>query len=118
MARESPFTNINLRLRNELHRKLKRAAESHHFSVTNEIRIRLEDSFAQRDATRTVDDAAMDMQICWARFSARFLRLELEEKLAEAITRAEDIVKIKTLAKLWLQHRGSEQRQPISGGVS
>jgi hypothetical protein len=109
---------IHIRIRDELRRKLEREAFKHHFSLNNEIRIRLEDSFTRGDALRTVDDAAMDMQVCWARFSARFLRLELEERLAEEIARGEDLTKIKTLAKLWLERRATEQRQPSGGGVS
>lgn len=110
---QAPYLQvIHIRIRDELRRKLEREAKKHGFPLNNEIRIRLEDSFARGDARRTIDDAAMDMQICWERYSARFLRLDLEEQLAEAIVRSDDLTQIQTLARLWLQHRADEQRQP------
>jgi hypothetical protein len=116
MRRKAPdIVHINLRLQERLRQRLAQEAERHGFSLTNEIRIRLEDSFEAGDK-RGLESIRADMDISWGRFAARFLRLELEEKLATEIMRGESITQIRLLAKLWLDHRAEEQRQ--RGGVS
>jgi hypothetical protein len=103
------IANVNLRIRETLRAKLERAAEEHRMSLNNEIRLRLEDSL-ETDARRGFDDIRRDMEICWARFAARFTRMELGDQLADAVVRGE-AEKAKTLARLIIEHRAVEQRQ-------
>jgi hypothetical protein len=115
MSRQPQETvSVTLRIRERLRARLEHEAQRHRFSLNNEIRIRLEDSFERRDAVRSLSDVVDDLQINWARFSARFLRLDLEQQLAEAITQTNDLEKIRTLARLWLRHR--EQERPLPEG--
>jgi hypothetical protein len=105
---------IHLRFDEGLRQRLQREADRHHFTLTNEIRVRLLDSF-DRDVARGLDDLRRDMDICWHRFSARFLRMELSDQLADAVAGGNS-EKAKTLARLIIEHRGVEQR--LTGGVS
>lgn len=108
---------INLPLREDLYQKLSQAAASHHFPITNEIRIRLEDSFT-RDTKRGYEALLLDQETIWARYAARFLRLSLEEELAIKLAECKELpVEIASLARLWLKHRADELR-PLSGGAS
>jgi hypothetical protein len=43
------------------------------------------------------------MNVNWLRFSDRFIRLELEESLAQALMKAEDLQQVKALARAWLK---------------
>jgi hypothetical protein len=110
------IANINLRIRETLRARLEREAKRHQFSLNNEIRIRLEDSF-NRDATRVLDDIANDMQINWLRYSNRFLLLDLGEQLSNAVA-AGDMPKAESLARLWLRHREQERRLLTEGRAS
>jgi hypothetical protein len=112
MRQPHQIAHINLRLREDLRRKLERAATKRHFSLTNEIRARLEDSLTTTDAPRTIDDAAADMSVCWARFSARFLRMDLADQLADLVTAKGDPDRIELLARLIIRHRAAEQGAP------
>ena len=122
------IANVNLRIRETLRAKLERAAHQHRFSLNNEIRLRLEDSFERHDIARALSDIVDDLQINWARYGHRFLRLRLEDELAEAIARTNDLAQIRTLARLWLNHRDQErrlveehrgqERRATEGGVS
>ena len=115
VKQSTDLIHINLRMREDLRQQLENAAKQHNATISNEIRWRLEDSF-KRDTLRNLEDITDSMQICWARYSNRHLRLDLERELAEALTRAEDLAKVKTLAKLWLHHGSEEQRQ-LKGGA-
>jgi hypothetical protein len=106
---------VHLRLDEGLRQRLQREADKHHFTVTNEIRVRLLDSF-DRDVARGLDDIRRDIDICWHRFSARFLRMELADQLADAVAKDADPGKIKTLSRLIIEHRAVEQRG--LGGIS
>jgi hypothetical protein len=107
--------HINLRMREDLRQQLETAAKQKNATLSNEIRWRIEDSF-KADRLRALEDIIYDMQVCWARFSSRYARLDLEKALVEELVRAEDLAKVKTLAKVWLRHSAEEQRQP-KGGV-
>jgi hypothetical protein len=108
--RTSPDANIiHLRLDEGLRERLRQEAERHRFTVTNEIRVRLLDSF-DADSARSLTNIRLDMEVCWARFSARFLRMDLGDQLADAVAKGEDLAKIKTLARLIIEHRATEQR--------
>jgi hypothetical protein len=115
-SKPRPGVRINLPLREDLHRKLERAAAGHHFTLTNEIRIRLEDSF-DRDTQRGYEEIFHDLEICWRRFSARFLRMSLADELADAVAKGEDQTKIRTLAGLIIKHRADEQRPSSLAGM-
>jgi hypothetical protein len=103
------IANINLRIRETLRRKIQRAAEQHHFSLNNEIRIRLEDSLT-RDATYTLDDMISDLRIKWARQGERDKALEFGDQLAAAVLARDGWENIAQLARLWQQHRARELR--------
>jgi hypothetical protein len=107
---------IHLRLDEGLRQQLQWEADRHRFTLTNEIRVRLLDSL-DRDTRRSLDDIRADMEICWARFSARFLRMELADQLADAVVKGEQ-PRIQTLARLIVQHRATEQRDSSQGSVS
>jgi len=102
------IVSINLRIRETLRGKLEREAERHRFSLNNEIRLRLEDSFT-REASRVLDDIANDMQINWARYSNRYLLLSLEDQLATALAKTKD-PEIANLARTWLRQRDIDRR--------
>jgi hypothetical protein len=105
----------HLRLDERLQERLQQAADAHRFTLTNEIRVRLLDSL-DSDTRRSLDDIRSDMEICWARFSARFLRIELADQLADAVVKGEE-PRIKTLARLIVEHRATEQRTSSAGEV-
>jgi hypothetical protein len=113
-ARPRVGRRINLPIREDLYRKLEQAAAGHRFTLTNEIRIRLEDSF-ERDAKRELDDIALDMKTNWVRYGARFLRMDLADQLAAAVMQGGDPEKLRGLARLIIQHRAVEQRG-LEGG--
>jgi hypothetical protein len=120
MRKPTDVIQINLRLRESLRRKLERSAAKHRSTLSNEIRIRLEDSFEDRSVKRDFTDLALDIENAWARFSARFLRLDLEEQLATKLAECKELpVEIAILARQWLQRRAHE-RLPSSlvGGAS
>jgi hypothetical protein len=108
--------HINLRLREPLRRALEREAHKHRFSLNNEIRLRLEDSLEKKDAPRTLDTIRLDMELVWARYSNRFLLLDLEEQLATALAQTKD-PEVAKLAHVWLLHRARE-RQLTAGSLS
>ena len=106
----SPSPNIiHLRLDEGLRERLRQEAERHRFTVTNEIRVRLLDSFDTSDAL-SFNNIRLDMEICWARFSTRFLRMELAEQLADEVLKKGDQQRIETLARLIAEHRKTEER--------
>jgi hypothetical protein len=115
---DSPETvHLSLRLQERLRQRLERAALDHNISLSREIHLRLEDSF-QRETNRTIDKVVADLEICWLRFSARFLRLDLEDTLAEKLAACRELPPdIAQAARLWLAHRTQEQR-PSSLGAS
>jgi hypothetical protein len=108
---------IHLRLDDGLRQRLQQEADRHRFTVTNEIRVRLLDSF-DRDLTRGLDEIRLDMEICWRRFGARFLRMELADQLAEAVVKSESQEQIRALAQLIIAHRTAEQRPSSLGSMS
>jgi hypothetical protein len=110
--------HLSLRLQENLRRRLEREAENHRISLSREIHLRLEDSF-QRETNRNLEKLIVDMETCWLRFSARFLRLDLEDVLAEKLAACRELPpEIAALARLWLTHRAAEQRPSSLGSVS
>jgi 7-keto-8-aminopelargonate synthetase-like enzyme len=109
------IANINLRIRETLRAKLEREAKRHRFSLNNEIRLRLEDSFT-RAATRTLDDIADGIEMSWSRYGNRLLCLRLEEQLASALAQTKD-PEVANLARSWLIQRERDRRL-TEGGVS
>ena len=85
--------------------------------LVREIRYRLEDSLdaiLEREDKRGFREIREDMEICWARFSTRFLRMELAEELADAVMKGEDADRIKRVARLIIEHRAAEVRMSRS----
>jgi hypothetical protein len=107
--------HLSLRLQENLRQRLAREAEAHRISLSREIHLRLEDSF-QRETNRGLEKIVVDMETCWLRFSARFLRLDLEDVLAEKLTACKELPpEIAALARVWLAHRAQEQRPSSIG---
>jgi hypothetical protein len=107
--RQAQRNVLHLRLDEALHQRLQREADRHRFTLTNEVRVRLLDSL-DSDIRRILDEIILDMKTCWARYVARFLRMELGDQLADAVAKNEDPGRIKTLARLIIEHRATEQR--------
>jgi hypothetical protein len=90
------FEHVNLRINNALHGKLTAAAKRRSFTLTNEIRWRLEASLEaedHRDLTRIV----RNLEAAW-------LRLSVTEKLlalGDALATAQDETQRKLLARQW-----------------
>ena len=109
--------HLSLRLQERLRQRLERAAHDHNISLNKEIHLRLEDSFTS-ETSRNLDKIVADLEICWLRFSARFLRLDLEDTLAEKLAACRELPPdVVQAARLWLAHRTQEQR-PSSLGAS
>jgi hypothetical protein len=117
-----PHRNVlHLRLDEPLRKRLQKAADAHRFPLVREIRHRLEDSLdsiAEREDRRGFRDIRLDMEICWARFSARFLRMDLADQLADAVVKGGDLDRAKTLARLIVEHRATEQRASSAESTS
>jgi hypothetical protein len=107
---------LHLRLAPELQVLIQQAADAHRTTLSNEIRLRLIASF-ERDNLRALEDIRYDMEVCWARWSARTTRMDLADQLADAVVRGTDSAAIKTLAQLIIRHR-DEERRAVLGGAS
>src|SRR5262249_29043528 len=117
MPRQTPeVASFTLRMRKNLHHRLEREAQRHHFTLNNEIRIRLEDSL-MRDTTRNIIDATDDMNIAWARLNNRYKILDLGDELAAAVLAQSKWEEIAKIARLWQHHRALDRRLN-QGGVS
>ncbi len=98
---QKPGIHVNLMLAPELHAKIQARANRQASTVSNVIRIMILESF-ERQTEQSLESIRQDMEIVWARFSARFIRLELEEQLVDALASAqslEDLTRIKSLAR-------------------
>jgi hypothetical protein len=107
---------IHLRLPGDLYEQLQRGADAHQCTLTNEIRVRLLASL-EDDTLRALEDIKSDMEICWARWSARTTRMDLADQLADAVVRGADPQSVQTLARLIVRHR-DEERRAVLGGAS
>jgi uncharacterized protein (DUF2235 family) len=111
-----PSRNVlHLRLDPAVQERLQAEADRRHRTLSNEIRIRLLDSF-DRDVKFDFKDLLDDMQICWLRFSARFLRMQLADELVDAVLANATPDHLRGLAQLIVRHRADEQRTPKLGG--
>jgi hypothetical protein len=109
MLKPRTISQISLRLREDLRRRLEQKAAQRHLTLAGEIRIRLEDSLdiePESDLRAIVDE----LKINWHRYGARFLRMDLGDQLADAVVNDGDPKKIKMLARLIIEHRATEQR--------
>ena len=112
--RQRPGIHVNLVLTDELHQKIAKQAQHHHFTVSNMIRVMALD-YLERGTVQGLDAIHRDMEIVWARFSGRFTRLELEEQIIDALAGAQnldDLARVRSLGKASQSIRdGSEQRE-------
>jgi hypothetical protein len=115
MRKPEEGAQIKLRLREDLKRRLEQQAARHRSTLSTEVRHRLENSL-EEGARGALEDIVSDLRIAWGRFSARFLRMELADQLADAVMENGDAVRIRTLAQLIVEHRAAERRN--LGGVS
>jgi hypothetical protein len=115
---KSPHSNIlHIRLDEQLREKLQKSADAHRFPLVREIRHRLIDSLdlaTEEERQRRIEVNIANMEICWHRYGARHLRIDLADELADEIIKDESVPeKIKNLARLIIQHRAPEQRKLI-----
>jgi len=111
MARKSSdIVQFKLRIREELRRRLERAADTHDVSINHEMASRLERSF-DHDTARTLEMIARDIEINWALFGERFLRLHFEAETARLL--AELIARIEDLAEMANSENLLEQRAAL-----
>jgi hypothetical protein len=109
-------TALHLRLAPELQVLIQQAADAHHTTLSNEIRLRLIASF-EADNLRGLENIRYDMEVCWARFAARVSRMDLADQLADAVARGADPQNIQTLAQLIIRHRDEERRAVLGGAA-
>jgi hypothetical protein len=100
--KSDPIVSLKVRLRRQLRQRLETEAKNRGCSVNYEAMSRLERSF-ELGSMRKLEDIAFDMNLNWLRFADRFIRLELEENLAQALAKAEDLQQVRALARAWLK---------------
>jgi hypothetical protein len=108
-AAASAIRELKVRLAGHLYRRLVQQAEQHGRPLNGEISHRLEDSLEQGEL-RNLEAIIADMNIAWGRWSARLLRIELADQLADAVLKGGDSAQIRMLAQLIVRHRSDEQR--------
>lgn len=85
MARKATeIVQVNLRIREELRRRLDSAAKANGVSLNAEMANRLYLSF-DRDTLRSLQEIATDIGTGWAKFAERFEKLELADEMVRAI---------------------------------
>jgi hypothetical protein len=93
--KQNETVQVNLRIKEELRRKLEAAAKEHQVSLNQEIRERLEESL-ERKAKQSLQGIASDMDRNWARFRELFLveglisTLEETNKILERMIEVEN----------------------------
>jgi hypothetical protein len=105
--------HVNLMLNDDLYGRILALAQRTHFTVSNQIRVMLLE-YLEGLETRALDHIRQDMEIVWARFSARFTRLDLEEQILDALANAQsldDLTRIKKLAKASQAIRDDSERR-------
>jgi hypothetical protein len=113
--------HINLMLPAELHQRIAALAQHHHFTISNMIRVMVLE-YLEGKISVGYERILRDMEIHWLRYANRFSRLELEEKIIDALATAsslEDVAEIRNLARASQKRRtGSEQREAkyLAGG--
>ena len=100
---------LKVRLAGNLYRRLVQQAEQHGRPLNGEINFRLEDSLEQGEL-RNLEAIISDMNIAWGRWSARLLRIELADQLADAVLKDGDPAQIRMLAQLIIEQRNVERR--------
>jgi len=84
MARKpADIVQPSLRIREDLHRRLEQAAKKHGVSLNFEMTNRLKESF-DREAHRTIDGVASELDDAWRRFADRVDSEILREELMQA----------------------------------
>jgi len=96
---------VNLRIRKDLHQKLKHAADEHRVSVNNEIALRLHDSFEDRDSHRSLATITMHMGLVWQQIEGSIAASQHEHAVARAVQDEKDPKVIIELLKDWLWQR-------------
>jgi len=105
MRRRPSRYQIGLRLQEDMHRKLKRAADEHHISINSEILMRLNDSFEDRDAHRSLATITMHMGLVWQQIEGSIAASQYERAVARAVLEEKDPKVIIDLLKDWLWQR-------------
>ncbi len=107
--KSDPIVQFKLRIRKQLRRRLESEAKRRGCSVNYEAMSRLERSF-ELESIRKLDEIASDIEGNWLRFGARFVGLELEESLAQALAKTQD-PEVAALARAWLATRATAQKR-------
>ena len=105
MRRRHRLYQIGLRLQEDMQRKLKRAADEQHISINSEILMRLNDSFEDRDAHRSLATITMHMGLVWQQIEGSIAASQHEHAVARAVQDEKDPKVIIELLKDWLWQR-------------
>ena len=111
MRHPDNVTVLSLRIKKELHRKLKREAAKHRVSVNNEIAMRLQDSF-EAGARRSLDGIITHMALLWSQVETYVAASELEWEVAGAVLENKDPKETVKLVQKWLWHRQMARQAP------
>jgi hypothetical protein len=101
---------IKLRLPWNMRNRLVQLADYHARSLNTEIRLKLEDALQHGDTRHHLETIATDIHTNWARFSARFLRMDLGDQLADSVLDGSDLARSRMLAQAIVDHRAAERR--------
>jgi hypothetical protein len=101
---------VSLRIRKNLHRKLKIEAAKHRVSLNNEIVLRLNDSFEDLGARRSLDSIAIQMGLLWSQVETYVAASELEIEVTRAVLENKDSKEIVKLLLKWLGQRQVTRR--------
>jgi hypothetical protein len=96
MARKTPFTNVTLRIDQDLHGRLRKAADLRHGTLNSEVKWRLQRTFDD-DRVRSLDRAAQDIEIVTYRLAKLFSDREIAMSVVEAVL-AGDFERARVLA--------------------
>ena len=77
------IVDCKLRIREDLHQRIERAAEANRVSANREMINRITASFDYK-ATRTIEEIAADMDVMWTRYGKVFLDLATRGDLIRA----------------------------------
>jgi hypothetical protein len=104
------IVQIGLRLRESLRRKLEREADNHRISLNAEIVLRLQDSFEERDARRSLHSIVTQMDRAWSQYEHYLAASRLEDELFEALMEERVPEEIIKLLEEWLRQRRLTRR--------
>jgi hypothetical protein len=110
MRRPTEIVQVGLRIRESLRRKLEAEARRHRVSLNNEIALRLQDSFEDLGARRSLDSITMQMGLYWTQLASDVVASRLELEVTSAVLENKDPKEIVKLLLKWLGQRQLTRR--------